>query len=160
MQILPINTTNNNLNKTQLSNNFKSKMIISAVSNFYNPISSINASYKKLSDGEKKGIVQLVEKLYNMAKDKEIVSDFPSYFYICPAKTYENYIKSKGSVNVDEAVMINSLSMCWSRDSWDLKMLFNQMINALKKYDGNPSDTVNDNIKIPEKLTDHDFFIK
>lgn len=160
MQITPINTTNNNFNKTKRSNNFKAKMIVKSVSNYYSPISSIETAYKKLSVGEKKDIVQLVEKLYNMAKDKEIYAYFPDYFYICPANTYTNYIKSKGPINVDKEVMINLANMCWSRDSWDLKMLFNQIKDILKKYDKNPSDTVNDNIKIPEKLTDHEFFIK
>ncbi len=129
MQITPINTTNNNLNKTKCPNNFKCRVIL--LHTTLSPGTMIKELYNKLPKEQQDEVKILMKTLMNIAPYKEIILPTCNLAIIAKKGFWNNYLKNK-AVDYDSSKDIVGLM------KGNLNQFFNELIEFAKKYD-NPN---------------------
>lgn len=140
-----------------------------------NCLKMLNQAYQNLKLNEKKEVVGLWNKLYNMDKDKEIVYDINNnMFYVFPKDSVKNL--EEKSIEPDKLYSLVFLpgDMSFTKHGSDeklhnnvnIKSLFELILNEMKKIsEMDSSITVEnsnkiqvDSNKIPTSIFDHEMF--
>lgn len=116
----------------------------------------------------RKNVTELLDRLYNMANDKEIVFDANyNFFYIVNKASFKQMCEQNSKFTltplesvhlehgiIEEPPIVDGKQYDW----WSLDAIFKEMINALKKYDKNPAPSTKVSDTVPEFLLDHKIF--